>query len=49
MPKDNDCDVDRAKDSQFMRLLEQTTLSLQECAAVNMSIDQTKGHILDLH
>lgn len=41
MPKDNDRDVDGTKNSQLMRLLEQTTLSLQKCAATDISIDQT--------
>lgn len=33
--ENDDCDIDGTKDSQLMRLLEETTLALQECAVID--------------
>lgn len=33
--ENNDCDIHGTKDSQLMRLLEETTLALQECPVID--------------
>jgi hypothetical protein len=35
--KDDDGDIDRTKNGQLVSLLEQTTLSLEECPAIGKS------------